>query len=174
MTRIKDFFNSVIAVEELEDGKFASTWIKAPTKSELAMRLGVDPTTLARYAIGYNNGQPYTSGKANRSKINKADFDLVRKAYTIIESYYEGKLSANVNANGIIFWLLNISKTKWSNENEVLLTAQKGKAWEENMPTKEEIASRVPLLAPKEPEIDTNELLEELGEEQTFAPTAEL
>ncbi len=51
-------------------------------------------------------------------KINTNDFDLIRKAYALIEDFYEQKLGDNRNNAGVIFWLNNRENSRWSNEQE--------------------------------------------------------
>lgn len=53
-----------------------------------------------------------------RQKIATADFELIRKAYILIEDFNEQKLGDNCNNAGTIFWLNNKENTRWSNEQE--------------------------------------------------------
>lgn len=96
-------------------------WKRNPTKSGLALTLGVSPQTLIDYVKGSDRrGNIYKTEGENkgRQKIATADFDLIRKAYILIEDFYEQKLGDNRNNAGVIFWLNNKENTRWSNEQE--------------------------------------------------------
>jgi hypothetical protein len=120
--RISAYFQSCITVAEDENThELNYVWKKNPTKSGLALILGVSPQTLIEYVKGFDRkGNVYKTQnqKENVQKINTNDFDLVRKAYALIEDFYEQKLADNRNNAGVIFWLNNRENSRWSNEQE--------------------------------------------------------
>ena len=121
LERITNYFNSClrIAIDE-NTGEQVPTWVRNPTKSGLALALGVDAQTLIDYVKGVNStgrGFSWTNPDAKRVVSNE-DFDIVRKAYALIESFYEEKLGDNRNNAGVIYWLNNTANSKWSNEQE--------------------------------------------------------
>lgn len=118
--RIRSYFLTCMTVEEDENGELIHAWKKNPTKTGLALALGVSNQTLCDYVKGVDRkGNNYKLDmKKNPQKVNTADFDLIRKAYQIVEDFYESKLADNRNNAGVIFWLNNRENTKWSNEQE--------------------------------------------------------
>ncbi len=121
-SRITAYFGSCLTVTQDEDsGELSYIWKRNPTKSGLAMALNVSPQTLIDYIKGSDrHGNQYKEycNMTNRQRINTSDFDLLRKAYTLIEDFYEQKLGDNRNNAGVIFWLNNKENTRWSNEQE--------------------------------------------------------
>jgi hypothetical protein len=120
--RISDYFQScmTIATDE-ETGETNFVWKRNPTKSALAVCLGITADTLISYVKGADkHGNMYKQQGFNDKvqKIATADFDLLRRAYSLIESFYEEKLGDNRNNAGTIFWLNNRENTKWSNQQE--------------------------------------------------------
>lgn len=119
--RIGAYFKSCVTVGEDEDtGEITYIWKRNPTKSGLALALGVAPATLIEYVKGQTRkGEIYKQeGVGGMQKIHTKDFDLLRKAYVLIEDFYEQKLGDNRNNAGVIFWLNNRENTKWSNQQE--------------------------------------------------------
>ena len=120
--KISAYFQGCIAIGVDEYTKEQTyIWKRNPTKSGLALVLGVSPQTLIDYVKGIDRrGNKYKieNQKKNVQKINTNDFDLVRKAYALIEDFYEQKLGDNRNNAGVIFWLNNRENSRWSNEQE--------------------------------------------------------
>lgn len=150
---IEEYFRECTSqeVDELT-GETITVWRTAPTKSKLALKLGVSKSTLMNavcggYGVGHN--KPYMGGHGQR--IDESDFDLVRLAYSVIESYYESLLSQNRNNAGTIFWMLNSGRSEWLNESKVNVSAQQESYAPEQ--TAAEVAQRynnVELLPPPE------------------------
>lgn len=136
-----DYFDSKIQVVEDEDtGELVSVWKSAPTKSELAARLGITTETLGRYSRGvYGGGRTYQG--LTRERVAPEDFDLIRKALLIISDFYEKKLSENRNNSGTIFWLLNSQNNRWSNDQTLELKTD-ADTWRKPQRTPEEIAAQ--------------------------------
>lgn len=103
-----------------ENGEIIATWKRNPTKAGLALALGITTQTLSDYVRGKNSvGNPYSSDNPDYKRICATeDFDVLRKAFLIIEDFYESKLGENRNNSGSIFWLLNSSNSRWSNNQE--------------------------------------------------------
>ena len=120
--RISVYFQSCLTLSEDEDTQeFNYVWKRNPTKSGLALALGVSPQTVVDYVKGSDRrGNIYKREGENkgRQKIATADFDLIRKVYILIEDFYEQKLGNNRNNAETIFWLNNKENTCWSNEQE--------------------------------------------------------
>ncbi len=120
--RISAYLQSCITMSQDEETQeFNYVWKRNPTKSGLALALSVSPQTLIDYVKGSDRrGNTYKPKGENkgRQKIATADFDLIRKAYILIEDFYEQKLGDNRNNAGVIFWLNNKENTRWSNEQE--------------------------------------------------------
>ena len=120
--RISAYFQSCLMLSQDEDTQEENyVWRRNPTKSGLALALGVSPQTVVDYVKGTDRrGNIYKAEGENkgRQKIATADFDLIRKAYILIEDFYEQKLGDNRNNAGVIFWLNNKENTRWSNEQE--------------------------------------------------------
>ncbi len=120
--RITTYFQSCLVLSQDEDTQEVNyVWKRNPTKSGLALALGLSPQTVVDYVKGSDRrGNIYKVMGENkgRQKIATADFDLIRKAYILIEDFYEQKLGDNRNNAGTIFWLNNKENTRWSNEQE--------------------------------------------------------
>lgn len=141
--RISAYFQGCIIVSQNEDtGEIEHAWKRNPTKSGLALALSVSPQTLIDYMHGVDrHGNAYKPEGENKGKqkIATADFDLVRKAYALIEDFYEQKLADNRNNSGVIFWLLNSYGGKWTNEQKIEVSTERMK---ESPPTPDEIAAK--------------------------------
>lgn len=154
---ILQYFKSKLQqVVDDDTGEIVTIWRSAPTKTELAAVLGVDPVTLSRYVAGKYNGRLYVDGgKAGR--VSPEDFDLVRKAYQIISNYYESKLHENRNVAGVIYWLNNSLNPHWSNEQTVTVKTEDNN---QSIPqqSREEIAARhasyIGAEEPEKPDLD--------------------
>lgn len=119
--KIVEYFKSVTETcVDSDSGEIVTRWTENPTKSGLAMALGVCTDTLTRYLNNERNGGTYSLDNSN-SYISPADFDLLRKASTIIESFYESRLGLNQNNSGSIFWLLNKKNNHWSNQQQIVV-----------------------------------------------------
>ena len=121
LERVKGYFDSCLKVViDADSGEPTTTWVRNPTKSGLALILGIDKQTLLDYVKGVNSAnKPFSSIKPDYKRVVAAeDFDILRKAYAIIEDFYEQKLGENRNNAGTIYWLNNAHNTKWSNEQE--------------------------------------------------------
>lgn len=121
INKVVDYFNNCVKV--VVDGdtqEKVTTWVRNPTKSGLALYLGIDTQTLIDYVRGINSdGKAYSRTKPDYKRIVATeDFDILRKAYRLIETFYEERLGENRNNSGTIFWLLNRENTRWSNEQE--------------------------------------------------------
>lgn len=121
LDRVLSYFNGCVRVAVEEDtGEKITTWVRNPTKTGLALCLGVDKQTLSDYVKGINSdGKEFSKTKPDyKRKISTEDFDILRRAYTLIENFYEEQLALNKNNAGVIYWLNNANNTKWSNEQE--------------------------------------------------------
>ncbi|MCM1181239.1 MAG: DNA-packaging protein [Clostridium sp.] len=120
--RISAYLQNCLTVSQDEETQEINyVWKRNPTKSGLALALGVSPQTVIDYVKGSDRrGNKYKTGGENKGvqKVATADFDLIRKAYILIEDFYEQKLGDNRNNAGVIFWLNNKENTRWSNEQE--------------------------------------------------------
>lgn len=119
---ITDYFESCISVtRDEETGEEGFIWRVNPTKTALALNLGVSTDTLVDYCRGHDSKGTYykMQGFSPAQRIATKDFDLVRKAYALIEAFYEQQLALNKNNSGSIFWLLNSQNTRWSNTQDV-------------------------------------------------------
>lgn len=120
--KISAYFQNCLTVSKDEDTQEINyVWKRNPTKSGLALALGVSPQTMIDYVKGSDRrGNIYKAKGENkgRQKVATADFDLIRKAYILIEDFYEQKLGDNRNNAGVIFWLNNRENSRWSNEQE--------------------------------------------------------
>lgn len=122
--RIVGYFRSITATVEDDDGNQRTIWTQAPSKGALALSIGVQWTKLNDYVRGTYSPKhtPYRTGTPNKSQIIATeDFDIIRKAFAIIESFYEQKLAAGGNVTGSIFWLLNTGTGAWTNDHTVKL-----------------------------------------------------
>lgn len=141
--RIEHFFDGCIHryVDE-ETGETGYSWKKNPTKSELAMCIGVSAATLSRYLAGKYDGRPYNGVDVARcARVSPDDFDVIRSAATVIESFYESRLGVNMNNAGSIFWLKNRDNSNWHDSMDMSLSTQ---AKQDDIPqmSREEIAAR--------------------------------
>lgn len=121
LDRVLSYFDGCVRVAVEEDtGEKITTWVRNPTKSGLAICLGIDKQTLLDYVKGVNSeGKDFSRTKPDYKRtISVDDFDILRKAYTLIENFYEEQLALNKNNAGTIYWLNNAHNTKWSNEQE--------------------------------------------------------
>lgn len=121
LDKVKGYFNSCVkTVIDADSGGTVTTWVRNPTKSGLALVLGVDKQTLLDYVKGVNSAnKPFNSTNPDYKRVVAVeDFDILRKAYALIEDFYEQKLGENRNNAGTIYWLNNAHNTKWSNEQE--------------------------------------------------------
>lgn len=150
--RIQAFFDDLI--EEYQDqdtGQMGYAWRSCPTKSGLAMKIGISSFTLSRYLRNANcKGEAYNDREwGNRAIVSPNDFDLIEQAITVVESFYEASLGKNQNNSGCIFWLKNRTNVQWHDEQDINLTASR----EDDVPhmTREEIACRYREFQ-KEPE----------------------
>ena len=118
--KVRGYFNSCLKiVEDEETGELITTWRRNPTKSGLALALDIENQTLIDYVRGTNSsGQPYREDAYSHRRIKNTEFDILRKAYQVIESFYEENLAVNKNNAGVIYWLNNSTNTKWSNEQQ--------------------------------------------------------
>lgn len=120
--RISAYFQNCLTISQDEETQEINyVWKRNPTKSGLALALGVSPQTVVDYVKGSDRrGNKYKASGENKGiqKIATEDFDLIRKAYILIEDFYEQKLADNRNNAGVIFWLNNKENTRWSNEQE--------------------------------------------------------
>lgn len=121
MSKVMGYFNSCVKVVLDEDTQEkVTTWVRNPTKSGLALCLGIDKQTLLDYVKGVNSdGKAYSRTKPDYKRVVATeDFDILQRAYSLIETFYEEKLGENRNNAGTIYWLNNASNGKWSNEQE--------------------------------------------------------
>ena len=120
--RISAYFQSCLTLSKDEETQEENyVWKRNPTKSGLSIALGLSPQTVIDYVKGCDRrGNVYKSeyGDKTVQRIATSDFDLLRKAYVIIEDFYEQKLGDNRNNAGAIFWLNNKENTRWSNKQE--------------------------------------------------------
>lgn len=138
MSRVVNYFNSCVKVVIDEDTREkVTTWVRNPTKSGLALCLGIDKQTLLDYVKGVNSdGKAYSRTNPDYKRVVATeDFDILQRAYSLIETFYEEKLAENRNNAGTIYWLNNANNTKWSNEQEFKFSAE---------PKTEPIVSRTP------------------------------
>lgn len=138
MSRVINYFNSCVKVVIDEDTQEkVTTWVRNPTKSGLALCLGIDKQTLLDYVKGVNSdGKAYSRTNPDYKRVVATeDFDILQRAYSLIETFYEEKLAENRNNAGTIYWLNNANNTKWSNEQEFKFSAE---------PKSEPIVSRTP------------------------------
>ena len=125
--RVYGYFRNCICDEVTESGQQNLRWIKNPTKAGLAIALGLTTETLINYVRGRRSDNVlYENGSREHSTriVATEDFDVLRKAYQVIEEFYEGKLTENRNPAGSIFWLLNSKNTEWSNEKIIVNTTE--------------------------------------------------
>lgn len=101
-----------------ETGVIERIWKIPPTKSGFCLWLGLSQKTLSNYLKDTRtDGLPFNGSEDEHSTryVSTNDFDLLHTAVSIIENYYEQKLSENRNVAGVIFWLNNIQNPAWSN-----------------------------------------------------------
>lgn len=118
IARISNYFQNCITDTIDEDtGEVVRVWCRNPTKSGLALSLGLTAQTLIDYVSGIrSDGVAFSECEGNKRIISNKDFDILRKAYSLIEMFYEEKLGENRNNAGTIFWLNNLQNNRWSNE----------------------------------------------------------
>ena len=153
--KVKSYFSSCMRLAKDEDsGELITVWGKNPTKSGLALALGIDKQTLLDYVKGINSAnKPFSSTNPdNKRRVAVEDFDILRKAYTLIEEFYESKLGDNRNNAGVMYWLNNAHNSKWSNEQEFKF-GKTTEEREEKTITLEELKGRVPKLLPEDEEL---------------------
>ena len=120
LERVKSYFMSCMAAEKDAEGNVFYRWARNPTKTALALSLGVSVQTLTSYVNGFDkHGFIYKEiPRDGVQRIDTSAFDILRNAYMLIQTFYEEKLGENRNNAGVIFWLLNSENRKWSNEQE--------------------------------------------------------
>ena len=112
--RVAEYFTSCQReIINEETGEKECVWAKAPTKSGLALMLGITRQSL--YDI---LNRPKSENGGYATKILPEAIPFLKRAMDFIEVYYEEKLGENRNNAGTIFWLTNKSNSKWSNEQE--------------------------------------------------------
>jgi hypothetical protein len=112
--RVAEYFTSCQReIINEETGEKECVWAKAPTKSGLALALGITRQSL--YDI---LNKPKSENGGYATKILPEAIPFLKRAMDFIEVYYEEKLGENRNNAGTIFWLTNKSNSKWSNEQE--------------------------------------------------------
>lgn len=126
INRTKEYFNSCIGVVKNEEtGELETVWTRNPTKSAYALALGINRYTLQCYLTEKQpDGKPYGITPRNRIIANE-NFDVLQRACSLIESFYEEKLAENRNVAGCIFWLNNTNNKAWSNNQEITVLTDK-------------------------------------------------
>jgi len=126
---VTEYFESCIEEVENENGEIVSVWARTPTKSGLALALNIDSQTLIDYIHGTNCiGKPYSPNKPDyKRRVDVADFDILRKAYSVIEDFFEQRLGLNINPAGTIFWLTNSTESRWTNEHRLTVDHEQKK-----------------------------------------------
>ena len=129
LKRVTGYFRGITAEVPDENGDIHTIWTQAPSKGQFALAIGIPWNTLMDYIRGYYtngkhpHGREYGTARVDRQRlIAKEDFPILRKAYALIESFYEQKLAAGGNCTGSIFWLLN-AKSGWTNDHVVEVRA---------------------------------------------------
>lgn len=124
LERVEGYFKGCITIRADDlTGELNYIWKRNPTKSGLALAIGVTPSTLIEYVNGITRkGHIYDQIPKTCRKVDTADFDILRKSYALIEDFYEQKLGDNRNNAGVIFWLNNRENSRWSNEQEFKFT----------------------------------------------------
>ena len=141
--KVTNYFRSCTKeVIDEESGDTVTVWIKNPTKSSLAVSLGLTPQVLIDYVNNTNSaGKPYSKDKPDSKRtVAVEDFDILRDAYAVISDFYESRLGNNQNNTGSIFWLLNSLNAKWTNEHTTILKTEESKGVNY---TNEQIAARL-------------------------------
>jgi hypothetical protein len=121
-SRIINYFQSCISlVTDEETGETNYLWKSNPTKVGLSLALDISKDTLTDYVKGVDrHGNLYKqNGFKKKQKIATEDFDLIERAFAIVEQFYEGQLALNKNNSGSIFWLLNSQNNRWSNQQDI-------------------------------------------------------
>ena len=101
-----------------ETGQTERVWKTPPTKSGLCLALGISQKTLSNYLKDERTDRKPFNDSADEHInriVSTSDFDLIHIACSLIENYYEQKLSENRNVAGVIFWLNNLRNPTWSN-----------------------------------------------------------
>ena len=127
MNKVLGYFNGCVKVVMDEDTQEpVTTWVRNPTKSGLALCLGIDKQTLIDYVKGLNSeGKQFSRMSPDHKRVVATeDFDILRRAYALIETFYEEKLGENRNNAGVIYWLNNASNGRWSNEQEFKFSSE--------------------------------------------------
>lgn len=119
VSRIIYFFKSCTEVTIDEAGNEVTKWKTAPTKNMLALCLGISREALTDTVSGLaSNKKPISKDNpAHNRRIAIEDIEIVKRAYMLIESYYEGSLVGSGSPVGSIFWLLNSRTPEWSNDH---------------------------------------------------------
>lgn len=127
--RITNYFKSCMReTEDKETGEIINKWVRNPTKGGLAISIGVELQTLIDYVKGHDStGRRYTDKARASRRVATEDFDVIRKAYALIEAFYEEKLALNRNNAGAIFWLVNSRERQWTNEHKVTVSNEQEK-----------------------------------------------
>ncbi len=163
--KISGYLLSKITVkEDPETGERSAVWSGVPTKAGLALALGISPATLCRYVAGAWGGNRYNPESPNSHPIiNPADFDLLRKAYTMVEEFYEGRLGSNGQPVGAIFWLKNKASIDgtWKDKSEVETYTRTD--WNNGeIPDRAGIISRLPGKTPHDEEMEIDNIIENI------------
>lgn len=132
--KISSYFETCLTTSvDDETQEINYVWKRNPTKSGLALALGISPQVLSDYVRGsYSETGKYRipSYPTSKQRVATEDFDLIRKAFLVIEDFYEQKLGDNRNNAGTIFWLNNRENSRWSNEQEFKFSANEQQASE--------------------------------------------
>ena len=117
--KIIQYFRSCFdEVINSETGQTERVWKIPPTKSGFCLAIGISQKTLSNYLKDERTDRkPFNDSADEHTNriISTQDFDLLHKAVSVIENYYESKLAENRNVAGVIFWLNNINNPAWSN-----------------------------------------------------------
>lgn len=111
--RIKAYFRQRMTIEaDAETGKENIRWIQPPTIAGVSMAIGISTKTFRRYVNGNFDGKPYTG---ESSIVAPEDFDLLRRAFQIVEDFNESRLASN--SFGAVFWLKSAENGRWSDNS---------------------------------------------------------
>lgn len=123
---IASYFDGCMQKTADENGNAVYIWRKAPTKTGLAAAIGVTRQILCDYCNGTDSrGIPYGDVAHAGRRVATSDFDIIRRAMSIIEGFYEGLLAENRNNSGPIFWLTNSQERTWTNEHRNIVEYKK-------------------------------------------------
>lgn len=125
LQRTEEYFNGCVSlVTDEKTGAESYVWSTAPTKSGYAIALGLNRDVLLNYVNGFTGGDARHSfvftvkeKYHGAQRIATEDFDILRKAVSLIETFYESKLT-NGNPVGSIFWLKTARSREWM-ENRI-------------------------------------------------------